>query len=311
MSVQLLIEIAKGLTGPRFGISAPLVRLCIWVALGFGLAVIPVMVGGVEFVVPPGVDVAKEEEELKARVLELVMDLVGEDLIDVQVTVGYLQSKNLVSDSEKVKLPGFDRYVRPKKKKKAKLVTGYSRVRQILVLIKDSFPVEESAIAEELRATGEFDPEKGDRVRVVKTTWQAARGAPDADGQERTLAEDANRLSNRLRRVQARQAEERGGQAIGRIMAQGTMSEAKSTSYLLKARSRYFNGDYRKALDQILRSINENPNNPQAYAMLGSLYYAVDWKYMAIKYWGKSLELDPENRELENLMDKVRLKQGR
>ncbi len=309
MSVQLLVDIAKGLTGPRFGISAPLVRLGIWVALGFGLAVIPVMVGGVEFVVPPGVDVAKEEEELKVRVLELVKDLVGEDLIDVQVTVGYLQSKNLVSDSEKVKLPGFDRYVRPKKKKKAKLVTEYSRVRQILVLIKDSFPVEESAIAEELQATGEFDPDKGDRVRVVKTTWQAAKS--DADGEGKSLAEDANRLSNRLRRVQARQAQERGGQAIGQIMAQGTLSEAKSTSYLLKARSRYFNGDYRKALDQILLSINENPNNPQAYAMLGSLYYAVDWKYMAIKYWGKSLELDPENRELENLMEKVRLRQGR
>jgi cytochrome c-type biogenesis protein CcmH/NrfG len=90
------------------------------------------------------------------------------------------------------------------------------------------------------------------------------------------------------------------------MIAQGSLAEAQSTTFLIRARQAYFNGNYDRALDQILQSIAQNPNNPQAYAMLGSLYYAVDWKQLAVKYWEKSLTLDPENREIQELVAKVR-----
>ncbi len=40
--------------------------------------------------------------------------------------------------------------------------------------------------------------------------------------------------------------------------------------------------------------------------MLGSLYYSVDWPQLAVKYWEKSLTLNPGNRELAELIGRVR-----
>jgi tetratricopeptide (TPR) repeat protein len=88
------------------------------------------------------------------------------------------------------------------------------------------------------------------------------------------------------------------------------LTEPQSTLYLINARAAYFKGDYNTALDQILQSIQAKPDNPQAYAMMGSLYYAMNWKSLALKYWEKSLALDMGNRELESLVTQLRLEKN-
>ena len=59
-----------------------------------------------------------------------------------------------------------------------------------------------------------------------------------------------------------------------------------------------------------MQSISAQPDNPQAYAMLGSLYYAMNWKNLALKYWEKALAQDPANRELEQLVTQLRMAQN-
>jgi cytochrome c-type biogenesis protein CcmH/NrfG len=48
------------------------------------------------------------------------------------------------------------------------------------------------------------------------------------------------------------------------------------------------------------------PRSAQAYAMLGSLYFTINWKNLAVKYWEMSLELDPDNNELEDLVAEIK-----
>jgi len=162
------------------------------------------------------------------------------------------------------------------------------------VMVRDTVTAKPAELAKAIREKGNFDPDKGDSVRVIR---MGPRGPVDEppDG----MADDMHQLSQRLR--QQKHADE-----LGRMMAQGSLAEAQATTFLIRARQAFFAGNYDRALDQILQSIEQNPNNPQAYAMLGSLYYAVDWKQLALKYWEKSLTLDPDNQEIQELVAKLR-----
>jgi len=263
---------------------------------------------GAEFVTPPGIDLQSQEAVLKARVTRIARDLVGDALVDVEASVRYVRTDG--TTGERIKLPGVSHYIVPSAGggTGTDIVAGQVRVRQILVVVANSVETAPDVLARELRTQGQFDPAHGDLVRVVKVpeAGKAEQGPgmaavkPKADD---GLTDDAKKLSDRLKREQDRQREQ---QELGKMIAQGSLSEAQSTTFLIKARQAYFNGNYDRALDQILQSISQNPNNPQAYAMLGSLYYAVDWKQLALKYWEKSLTLDPDNREVQDLVSKLR-----
>ncbi|HEX9843227.1 MAG TPA: hypothetical protein VGC20_10785 [bacterium] len=280
------------------------------VALLCLLLALAALARGAEFVSPPGLNVEGQEAVLKEQVTRMARDLVGDALRDVVVSVRYVRTDG--TGGRRIKLPGVNHFIAPSGAGTSDIVAGHVRVRQILVTVADSVSPSAEALTQELRQQGHFDPGEGDLVRVVKvaangsgkTPPMAAAGAEN--GKPGDLADDAKELAKRLKQEQSKQQDERASAELGKMIAQATLAEAQATTYLIKARQAYFNGDYDRALDQILQSIAQNPNNPQAYAMLGSLYYAVDWKQLAVKYWEKSLTLDPENREIQELVAKVR-----
>lgn len=272
------------------------------VALLCLLLALAALARGAEFVSPPGLNVEGQEAVLKEQVTRMARDLVGDALRDVVVSVRYVRTDG--TGGRRIKLPGVNHFIAPSGAGTSDIVAGHVRVRQILVTVADSVSPSAEALTQELRQQGHFDPTQGDLVRVIKVQGGAgdAQGAPG----DKELKDDAKQLSQRLKQEQDKQREERTSQELGRMIAEASLSEAQSTTFLIRARQAYFNGDYDRALEQILRSIEQNPNNPQAYAMLGSLYYTVDWKQLALKYWEKSLTLDPDNPEIQELVFKLR-----
>ena len=277
-----------------------------WVAAVL-LAVLPELTGSpasaAEFIEPPGLNVKGQAAILKEQVTRMARDLVGDDLVDVVVHIAYLRTKERAGAAPRIKLPGFNHYITPAAGGSKEIVAGHTRIRQIVVMVSDTVDSQPEAIARELQLAGGFDTSKGDLLRVV--TVAGSGKAPLGGAGE--LKRDTKALSARLQKERARPAEERETERLGKMLAQGSLNEAQSTTYLIRARAAFFNGDYNRALDQILQSISGNSNNPQAYAMLGSLYYAVDWKQLALKYWEKSLALDPNNGEIADLISQLRL----
>jgi hypothetical protein len=264
------------------------------VVLSWGLLAAP-GVKAAEFATPPGINVRGQEQLLKEKISGLARDLVGDRLVDVIVHVAYLRTaRRQASAQDRVKLPGLNNYIATQGPGRGEIVPEFSRTRQILVLVGDSVPTDPSALEVELRARSGLDPADGDWLRVTKVPLSANTGENAGEGG----------------------AQAKGGEGAADAAAREAMpkpkvelpplSEAESTTFLVKARAAFFNGDYDRALDQILQSLSRNPNNPQAYAMLGSLYYTMNWRHLALKYWEKSLELDPENRELSDLITKMR-----
>ncbi|MFQ5483527.1 MAG: tetratricopeptide repeat protein, partial [Nitrospinaceae bacterium] len=237
---------------------------------------------------------------LKERVTEMARELVGDKLIDVSVSIRYLRTEVQGGGPRNIKLPGFNHYIRPGKDKKANIVSAHTRLRQVLVMVSDTLQSEPEALEQEIRLMGKLDTSKGDLVKVIKVSPGGKSGNGEMEGKRN--GSGGKKKKSLLSRLKKEEENEQRGLA----MAQGALIEAQSTTYLIKARAAFFKGDLDRALDQILQSISQNPNNPQAYAMLGSLYYAVDWKSMALKYWEKSLTLDPNNREIEELVLQVK-----
>lgn len=267
------------------------------VAVLLALAVLPALPGrparAAEFDTPQGVDVKSQEAVLKEQVRRIAQDLVGNGLLDVIVSVRYVRTGG--DGGDRIKLPGVNSYITPSGVKGAgSVVAGQARVRQVVVMVRDTVTVKSAELAKAIREKGKFDPDKGDSVRVIRMGPGGPVDEPP-DGME----DDMHQLSQRLRR-------QKHTDELGRMMAQGSLAEAQATTFLIRARQAFFAGNYDRALDQILQSIEQNPNNPQAYAMLGSLYYAVDWKQLALKYWEKSLTLDPDNQEIQELVAKLR-----
>lgn len=268
-----------------------------------------------EFITPKGLNIEAQESMLKERVNRMAEELVGDKLVDVVVNIGYLRTDEK-AEASRVKLPGFNHYIRPGEGQ-GDIISAHTRLRQIVVMVKDSVSSEPEAIEQEIRVMGDFKSDQGDLVRVITVSGQVkGKGengnamAAKEEKEDKAAGEekDSDDLAKRMAEEKARQAEEARGRGLGMMMAKASLEEAQSTMTLIKARQAFFRGDLDRALDQILQSIGQNPNNPQAYAMLGSLYYAVDWKNLAVKYWEKSLTLDPENTDLEDLINKVRFK---
>lgn len=297
------------------------------------LAAAPAGLFAAQFVTPKGLNIEAQESLLTERVKRMANELIGDKLVDVVVHIGYLRTDEKI-EASRIKLPGFNHYIRPGEGQ-GDIISAHTRLRQVVVMVEESIKSEPEAIEQEIRLMGKFDPEQGDLVRVITVSAQEKaerkngktlaamekEGKPEEEKikgeEEKTdedlLAKDALKqfnddLSKRMAAERTRQALEAREAQLGMMMAKASLEEAQSTLTLMKARQSFFRGNLDKSLNQILQSIAENPNNPQAYAMLGSLYYAVDWKHLAVKYWEKSLTLDPDNTDLEDLMNQVKFK---
>lgn len=283
--------IARMLASPplRMGPHGRIARLpaTLSLAAALWLWIVAPAAQGVEFASPPGINVERQEEQLKAEVTRNAKDLVGDNLIDVIVHVGYARTETKDSKGEtpaRIKLPGFNRFITADAQNRLELRPEFVRMRQIFVIVSDNLESDVDSIKRELTSLGRFDRKKGDMLRVL--TVGGARSDLGAAGEK----------GKRPPLLKRRKKRRFGSPA----------NEPESTLHLLRARTAYFKEDYNRTLDHILKAITVEPNNAQAYAMLGSLYFTINWKNLAIKYWEKSLEFDPENTELEDLVAEVK-----
>jgi tetratricopeptide (TPR) repeat protein len=246
-----------------------------------------------EFATPPGINVERQEEQLKSEVLRQAKDLVGPGLIDVIVNVTYVrrQQGQQGQQGEKIKLPGFDRVITLGADDKLGIEAEYLRMRQITVIVADSLKSDTARIEQELNSAGKFVRANGD---ILKVTTLADSGAGQKNGLEKGGQQ------------------KKGGEPFARKSrrrSRGTgppTNEPESTVHLLRARTAYFKEDYNRALDHILNAIEVEPRSAMAYSMLGSLYFTINWKNLAVKYWEVSLDLDPGNWELQELVANIK-----
>jgi hypothetical protein len=248
---------------------------------------------------PPGINVASQEGALRDRILRSARAVLGDNLAEVIVHIGYVRSAPAggTNAPNRLKLPGFNNYI-DASGTKPEIVSEFSRVRQAFVIVSDAAKVQPESLSRELAAQAGMDPAQGDTLRVISVAMATAAGREAAPGKAELpggfkLPEEPNALAR----------------PETKPLTSKELQEPKSTSYLMQARRSYFSGDYQGSLDQILQAITVDPGNAQAYSMLGSLYYAMNWKSLAVKYWQRSLELDPSNREIEDLISQIRLGQ--
>jgi len=82
--------------------------------------------------------------------------------------------------------------------------------------------------------------------------------------------------------------------------------EAESSKHLILSRQAFFKNDLNAALNEVITAININPFSSKSYEMLGSIYYRLKWKNLALNNWTKALALDPDNRKLNMFIEKVK-----
>ena len=275
-----------------------------WAAWLAALLLLPGLAAAMEWSIPPGINVGAQEEALKARVTRQARSMVGDALIEVIVHVGYarLDGEEMPAAPDRVKLPGFNNYIVSSQRRSPEIVSEFARVRQVFVIVSDQIRVRPESLARDLARQSGLDPAQGDSLRVIPVTVpeREVAGPP-----EPPLPGVTQEPENGEAQPPAEEAELRKEQAAVKPLA---LAEPKSTAFLMQARRRYFAGDFQGALEQILQAVTVNPNSAEAYSMLGSLYYAMNWRSLAIKYWERSLEIDPSNREIENLVTQMRVR---
>ena len=72
--------------------------------------------------------------------------------------------------------------------------------------------------------------------------------------------------------------------------------------HISRALRNFYAEDYRKALTEIDRAIEVNPNIALAYARRGSIYYRLGYFQRATMNWNIALKLDPEFSEIQDLL---------
>jgi hypothetical protein len=258
--------------------------------------------GAAEFSVPPGQNVGMQEDLLRERITRIAKDMIGDKLISVVANVGYLKLSTVAgSPGERIKLPGMNNFISTSGD--VQVTPEYVRLRQVVVVVSDELAAQTASLERDLRSQAELDPGKGDRIEVVTAASAGAR-RPGKGIQPGPLKPGAGAEGEDLDVGKEKRADRPAAPVAE------DLREPKSTLYLINARTAYFRGDYNGALDQIMQSISAKPDNPQAYAMLGSLYYAMNWKNLALKYWEKALAQDPSNRDLEQLVTQLRTAQN-
>lgn len=66
-----------------------------------------------------------------------------------------------------------------------------------------------------------------------------------------------------------------------------------STIYSERGLKHYFSGDYKSAIEDLIKSINFNPKNVEAYNDIGIIYGEIGKYELAVEYLNKAVEIDP------------------
>ncbi len=80
------------------------------------------------------------------------------------------------------------------------------------------------------------------------------------------------------------------------ILLSGACTEkGDSGAYVREGLNHMVEGDVREAVDSFKRAILVDPNNADAYAYLGRVYYELHDVQEATSHWREALRIDPKN----------------
>jgi len=80
---------------------------------------------------------------------------------------------------------------------------------------------------------------------------------------------------------------------------------AKSGKYIVYAQSFLYEKKYHRALEEVNKAIELDPQSSIGYQLKGSIYYSLNNKAEAKKAWQKALEIDPTVDEVKTYLQKI------
>lgn len=83
------------------------------------------------------------------------------------------------------------------------------------------------------------------------------------------------------------------------------LKASDDTKYILYAQTYFFEKKYARALDEISKAVDRNPDSAVAHSLKGSIQYKLDDKVGARASWQKALELDPNLDNVKAMLNKL------
>ncbi|MDH5300178.1 MAG: tetratricopeptide repeat protein [Gammaproteobacteria bacterium] len=79
-----------------------------------------------------------------------------------------------------------------------------------------------------------------------------------------------------------------------------------ANKHVLYAQTYFFEKKYDRAMNEIDRSLEKDPNNAVAYSLKGSIHYKRGEKSKAVQAWEKSLEIDPNQDNVKKMLNNLK-----
>lgn len=268
------------------------------------------------------VEKAQEEYRLKQQIKPVLIDVLKEEFVALSVNVLYvMQHEPIINPGsmvEQFSLPGFGSKVTVSNKpgEIAGFINRYIRYRTLVLLVSTKLsPTLEESIEKLLREKLKLELGTKD-ILVIEEVAAVRKDDEDLSMEEKVEKEDAEERKEKIDSLFQKIDKERKEQKdrVQKLFPEldappesiDPIKEAKSSKHLISSRNAYFKNDLNKALNEVIEAININPYSPKSYEMLGSIYYRLKWKNLALSNWVKALALDPDNKKLSNYIEKVK-----
>lgn len=267
------------------------------------------------------VEKQQEEYRLKKKLEPVLIDVLKKQYVALSVNIQYVMQHEPIinpgSTVEQFSLPGFGSKVTVSNKpgEIAGFINRYIRYRTLVLLVTTKLsPTLEESIEKLLREKSALD--LGSKDILIIEEVAAIRKDKESDAAsniEKEKAEERkDKIDNLFQKIDKERKEQKD--RVRKLFPEldappesiDPVKEAKSSQHLINSRNAYFKNDLNKALNEVIEAISINPYSPKSYEMLGSIYYRLKWKNLALSNWLKALALDPDNKKLSTYIDKVK-----
>ncbi|MEE3121605.1 MAG: tetratricopeptide repeat protein, partial [SAR324 cluster bacterium] len=265
---------------------------------------------------PTGAQQSLVEKMLEVKITEMMKEIMPQEFVDVTVSIKYFIETVPVSKNKKqikkVKLPGFENHVWiPTKTKQIVGIVNQTRTYTTLFIVVSKpispFNIEvlRQTLSEQLE---QIDLLKDDVLKVVYIPHAASNLTGEEEQDQLALLEAKGLIPKKVE-----EPEESAEEGIPKKKKKpekleediDLLMKMETTRYLLKAREAYQRDNYDSAITAISEAIDVNPFSPQAYEMLGSIYYRLGWNGMALENWQRALRLEPDNDMLRKYIARL------
>lgn len=298
-----------------------LVHLSIMISLLFSFSGLTLAIN----LKPNKAETEQEEYALKRLLRPVLIDVLKDKYVTLSVNVLYILQRDPIltknSDIEQFSLPGFGN--RATLANKPGQITGflerYVRHRFLILLVATPLnpSVEQSLthllkdkIGLELGIRDTFTVEVIAPIKDIKAGDYSEQDSPfNNETADEKKEKEIDDLIDEMDKEKAQKQKrmERLFPGIDKKPEEiDPRKEAESSKHLILSRQAFFKNDLNTALNEVISAININPYSAKSYEMLGSIYYRLKWKNLALNNWTKALALDPDNRKLNMFIDKVK-----